>query len=137
MFVCVSTYDFVWFVSWWVLTYIMMLISYWITNYYSFVTGKGCSSCFNRKWFDIFSVKEWFCQVCIQNGWFLISINMDNFNLGLLLLLYSLPFSYNLYCYLFPVFTHSLSLHIPLVLLLLSYSFHPSIITTVIHMMFR
>lgn len=64
-------------------------------------------------------------------------LNKGNFNLGLLLLLYSLPFSYNLYCYLLPVFTHSQSLHIPLVLLLLSYSLHPSIIFTLTNMMFR
>jgi len=46
---------------------------------------------------------------------------MDNFNLGLLLLLYSLPFSYNLYCYLLPVFTHSLSLRL---YSLYRYTFH-------------
>lgn len=138
----VFIYNFVWLLSWWVLAYITMSIFFWITKGYQSVTDKRCCLAFNRglKKNDLI----FFCKRIVLSDSYPERIiphfdlsNKDNFNLGLLLLLYSLPFSYNLYCYLLPVFTHSQSLHIPLVLLLLSYLLHPSIIITVTHMIFR
>ena len=111
--VWVFIYKFVWFFPWWVLGYMTMSLSFWITNYYSSVTDKGCDSCFNRGLKKINLI--FFCKgmelsgICSERRIsHFHSLNMDNFNLGLLLLLYSLPFSYNLYCYLLPVFTRSL-----------------------------
>ena len=117
----------------------MMWLRYFIYSVTDKICCSGCIPDLQKNAFILF------CKETVLSGIDIFRIgsfhfyllNMDIFNLGLLLLLYSLPFLYDLYCYLLPVFTHSQSLHIPLVLLLLSYSLHPSIIITVTHMIFR